>query len=122
MRLCRVPHLVRVRLGLLHQPLRLLARALPHGRGLLLHHLEQPPGPMPEFLVRLRVEFLHHLPQPLRLHIHLPGEHGEPGGPLPGGVTVPEQVVDVGVDLFGTVATPSYDHEVVERDRCAAHP
>lgn len=107
MRLRRVPHAVRVLLDLLGEPPDLLPRPLPHGLGLLQRRLEQPPRALAEGLVRLRGQLRHMLLQQLGLHLHVPGEHGEPGRPLPGGVPVLRERLGEGLDLFGAVATPS---------------
>ncbi|MDH6498701.1 hypothetical protein M2156_004920 [Streptomyces sp. SAI-149] len=122
MRLRGIPYAVGVRPRFVHQVLCLLPRPLPDGLGLLLGQGEEPPGPFAEALVRLRGQCRHDLPQTDRLGLHLPGEHGEPGGPFPGGVTVPGQGGGERVDLFGAVAAPPYGHEPLGRHRCAAHP
>ncbi|CAM5633305.1 hypothetical protein SVIOM74S_04521 [Streptomyces violarus] len=80
----------------------------------------RPPGP-PRRLVGLRDQPRDGLPQPLQFRVHLPGEHRQPRGPLPGRVTVLGQGLGVLVDLLGTVTAPPHGLEAVRGHRCAAH-
>lgn len=109
-----------LRLG--DHPPGLVAPALADGRGLLDTECEQLAGALAERLVRLRGQPGDRLTQPVEFPAHLPGQHGQPGGPLPCGVPVPREGPRVGVDLVGSVATPyDVELELMGCRRCAAH-